>query len=58
MTKHDLPALPKLLTEKVIGQTLAMHFDKASYTTALPDDRFDLPAPVKALVEKRKQPAQ
>lgn len=49
---------PFLLTEKVIGQTLAMHFDKASYTTALPDDRFDLPAPVKALVEKRKQPAQ
>jgi hypothetical protein len=37
-----------------MGQVMVMHFDKVAYNTEIPDGRFDLPAAVKALAERKK----
>jgi len=45
---------PFALTEKAMSQTIVMRFTSISYNAALPKDRFDLPAPVKALASRKK----
>jgi len=45
---------PFALTEKAMNQTIVMRFTSISYNVPLPKDRFDLPAPVKTLVAKKK----
>jgi hypothetical protein len=45
---------PFTLTEKAMNQTIVMRFASISYNVPLPKDRFDLPAPVKALAAKKK----
>ena len=41
------------VTQKAMGQSIVMKFEKITYNASLPNGRFDLPAAVKALVEKR-----
>jgi hypothetical protein len=45
---------PFTMTQKAMSQTMVMHFAKVTYNAPIPPDRFDLPAPVKALAEKSK----
>ena len=45
---------PFSMVQKAMGHTINMHFDKVTYNGQIEPDRFDLPAAVKALVEKRK----
>ncbi len=48
---------PFKMVIKAMNQSMTMKFDKVSYQTAVPEGRFDLPAAVKAIVEKRKAAA-
>ena len=48
---------PFLMTQKVVGQTIAIHLDKVTYNATLASGRFDLPPAVKELLN-RKKPAQ
>jgi hypothetical protein len=45
---------PFATTEKAMNQTIVMRFTNVSYNVPMPKDRFDLPAPVKALAAKKK----
>jgi hypothetical protein len=45
---------PFLMTQSAIGQNMALHIEKASYTTKIPPDRFALPPDVKAIADKKK----
>lgn len=45
---------PFALTEKAMSQTIVMRFGNISYNVSLPKDRFDPPAPVKALASRKK----
>jgi hypothetical protein len=44
---------PFTMTQKAMGQVMTMHFDKVTYNAEIPADRFDLPAAVKALADKK-----
>jgi hypothetical protein len=44
---------PFSMTQKAMGQVMVMHFDKVNYNADIPADRFDLPASVKALADKK-----
>jgi hypothetical protein len=46
---------PFLMTQAAMGQNMAMHIDKVTYNTKIPDSRFDLPPDIKAIVAKKKQ---
>jgi hypothetical protein len=46
---------PFTMTQQAINQTIVMRFNKIVYNAAVPRDRFDLPAPVKTLIERKKQ---
>ncbi len=41
------------MTQKAMGQSIVMKFDKITYNATLPKGRFDLPVAVKALVAKQ-----
>ena len=41
------------MTQKAMGQVMVMHFDKVTYNAEIPPDRFDLPAAVQALADKK-----
>ncbi len=43
---------PFVMKQVAAGQVMAMRFTKISYSEKIPADRFELPAPVKALVKK------
>jgi len=43
---------PFAMTEKAMSQTIVTRFKDISYNVPMPKDRFDLPAPVKALRKK------
>jgi hypothetical protein len=47
---------PFTTTQKAISQVMVMHFDKVAYNTDIAPDRFDLPAPIKALRDRDKNP--
>ena len=44
---------PFTMTQKAMGQVMVMHFEKVSFNSEIPGDRFDLPATVKALAQKK-----
>jgi hypothetical protein len=46
---------PFSMVQKAMSQTVTMHFDKVTYNAEIAADRFTLPAPVQALVARRKQ---
>lgn len=46
---------PFTMTQKAMSQTMTMHFDKVEWNSAIPANRFDLPAVVKALAERSKK---
>lgn len=46
---------PFMLTERAMSQNIVMRFNSVAYNVTLPKDRFDLPAPVKALSSRKKQ---
>jgi hypothetical protein len=46
---------PFLMTQVAMGQNMAMHIDKVTYNTKIPESRFDLPPAIKAIIEKKKQ---
>jgi hypothetical protein len=48
---------PFSMTQKVVGQTIAIRLDKVTYNANIAPGRFDLPAAVKELLNKKK-PAQ
>jgi hypothetical protein len=48
---------PFSMTQKVVGQTIAIHLEKVSYNATIAPGRFDLPPAVKELLS-RKKPAQ
>jgi hypothetical protein len=41
-------------TEKAMSQTIVLRFRDVSYNVSLPQDRFDLPASIKALASRKK----
>ena len=43
------------MVQKAMSQTIVMRFDKIVYNADVPKGRFDLPASVKALLDKKKQ---
>jgi hypothetical protein len=43
------------MTQKAMNQNIVMRFDKIVYNAPIPKGRFDLPAAVKSLLDKRKQ---
>jgi hypothetical protein len=43
------------MTQKAMNQNIVMHFDKIVYNAPIPKGRFDLPAGVKTLLEKKKR---
>ena len=45
---------PFSMTQKAMSQVMAMHFDKISYNQEIPASRFDPPAAITALREKKK----
>ena len=45
---------PFLMTQSAMSQNMAMHIDKVAYNEAIPASRFELPAAVKAIAEKKK----
>ena len=45
---------PFLMTQAAIGQNMALHIEKVSYTAKIPADRFALPPDVQAIVDKKK----
>ena len=45
---------PFIMTQKAMSQNMAMHIDKVTYDAKLPANRFDLPAEVKAIADKKK----
>lgn len=49
---------PFAMTQKVVGQTIAIKLDKATYHAQIPPARFDLPESVKQLLEKKKTAGQ
>ncbi len=44
---------PFLMTQKAMGQDMAMHIEKVTYGVKIPASRFELPAEVKALLAKK-----
>jgi hypothetical protein len=42
------------LTQKAMGQVMVMRFDKVTYNAEIPTERFNLPASVQALADKKK----
>jgi len=44
---------PFTMTQKAMGQVMVMHFDKVDYNAEIPSDRFDIPAAVLALADKK-----
>jgi len=46
---------PFAMTEKAMSQNIVMRFKTIDYNVTLAKDRFDLPAPVKALAARKKQ---
>jgi len=49
---------PFTMTEKAMSQNIVMKFKNIAYNVSIPNDRFEAPPPVKALLEKKKQPAK
>lgn len=45
---------PFRMTQNAMGQVMEMHFDSVRYNVPISDERFALPADVKAILEKRK----
>jgi len=45
---------PFSMIQKAMNQTIAMRFEKIVWNPEIPADRFDLPAPVKALQNRKK----
>ena len=45
---------PFLMVMNAMNQVMTMKFDKVSYEESVPEGRFDLPAAVKTMVERRK----
>jgi hypothetical protein len=43
------------MTQKAMNQDIVMHFDKIAYNAPIPKGRFDLPAGVKTLLDKKKK---
>jgi len=48
---------PFQVVQKAMNQALTMKFDKVEYNGTLPPDRFELPAQVKTVLERRKAAA-
>jgi len=46
---------PFVMTQRAMGQVMTMRFSKIDYGTAIPPERFELPAAVKALVAAKKK---
>jgi hypothetical protein len=44
---------PFTMTQKAMGQVMTMHFEKVTYNAEIAPDRFDLPAAVKVLADKK-----
>jgi hypothetical protein len=45
---------PFTLTQKAMSQVMAMHFDKVEWNPVLPANRFDPPASIRALLDRKK----
>lgn len=48
---------PFSMVQNAMGQVMNMHFTSVKYNVEIPDEKFALPAAVKAILEKRKTPA-